>query len=106
MLTIDAVILIVTVIIATVVHTKFGTILIWTGFAAIVVGALAATGAEDVVEYDLRLDQKIPQLNYERSPGKWQEMNRSYYFCLLTGAAGGLSVVVGLAINYLFTGAF
>lgn len=64
-------------------------------------------GAESVQgEYNLKLDQKMPQMNYERSPEKWQEMTKSHNFCLLMGVAGGLSVLSGFAINYLFTGVF
>ena len=95
----------ITVIAATLIQAKFGTILIWTGFVAIVLGAMAAMGAVRVQgEYNLKLDQKMPQEKYERSPEKWQEITKSYDFCLLMGAAGGLSVLSGFAINYLFTG--
>jgi len=107
MLAIDAVLLIISAIIAAFYQARFGTILIWTGFAAIILGGMAAMGAGSVAgEYNFKLDQTMPQLNYERTPEKWQEMNKSYSFCLLMGAAGGISIVSGLAINYFFTGAF
>jgi len=64
MLAIDAVLLIISAIIAAFYHVRFGTILIWTGFAAIIVGGMAAMGAGSVAgEYNLKLDQKMPQLN-------------------------------------------
>lgn len=101
------VILIIAVMIFAFVQGRFGTILIWTGFAAIIVGGMAAMGAESVEgEYNLKLDQKFQQLNYARSPKKWMEMNKSFNFCLVMGVAGGLSILSGLATNYFFTGAF
>lgn len=79
----------------------FGTGLIWAGLGAIVIGGMAALGGWGVApgEYNMKYDQKLPQLNYERTPGKWSEMYKSYNFCLYLGVAAMILIVTGFFIN-------
>ncbi|MBJ6724941.1 hypothetical protein [Geomesophilobacter sediminis] len=106
MLYIDAAVVVLSAFIAVGGSERFGTVLVWGGFLTIIIGGMAAMGAGNVGpgEYDLRLDQKFPQLNFARTPEKWQEMNKSYDICLLLGAAGGSCILLGLALNLLFYG--
>jgi hypothetical protein len=82
---------------------KFETGLIWAGLGAIVIGGIASLGGWGVApgEYNMKYDQKLPQLNYERTPAKWSEMNKSYNFCLYLGIAAMIPIVIGFFINYI-----
>jgi len=82
---------------------KFGTALIWAGIGAIVIGSMAAFGGGSIGpgEFNLKYDQKLPQYNYQRTPDKWSEMNKSYSFCLYMAVAGIIPIAVGLLINYI-----
>jgi O-acetylhomoserine/O-acetylserine sulfhydrylase-like pyridoxal-dependent enzyme len=80
---------------------KFGAVLIWTGLGSIVIGSFAALGGWSVApgEYNLKFNQKLPQLNYERTPDKWSEMNKSYSFCLYMAAAAIIPIIIGVLID-------
>ena len=80
---------------------KFGTALVWTGIGTIIIGSFAALGGWSVApgEYNLKFDQKLPQLNYERTPDKWSEMHKSYSFCLYMAAAAIIPIIMGVLID-------
>lgn len=70
------------------------------------IGAMSAAGSINLAEgeYDLKLDQKLPQLNYYRTDNKLKEMNKSHDFGIVMVAAGAVSIAVGLILNMIITG--
>jgi hypothetical protein len=103
---IDGVILVAVAGVVTFTDVRYGTLLFWSGVAIVMIGAMSAVGSGNVAggEYDLKLDQKIPQLNYCRTDDKLEEMSKSYAFGTLMLAAGAVLIVVGLLLNKIFTG--
>ncbi|WP_152609866.1 hypothetical protein [Geobacter sp. OR-1] len=84
---------------------RYGTLLIWSGVAVALVGAMPAIGSGNVQgEYNLKFDQTIPQLNYNRTDDKLREMNKSYDFGVVMAAAGAILIAVGLILNKIITG--
>ncbi len=79
---------------------NIGVLLFWLGLAMLAIGSYAAVGSWEVApnEYNLNFDQKIPQRNYERSQGKWSEMNKSYDFSLYVAAAAIPLIIIGYLI--------
>ena len=78
----------------------------WAGVAVAMIGAMSAAGSINLAEgeYDLKLDQKLPQLNYYRTDNKLKEMNKSHDFGIVMVAAGAVSIAVGLILNKIITG--
>jgi len=103
---IDGVIFAVMAVVAAMTSARYGTLLLWSGVVVAVVGGMSAVGSSNVAggEYNLKFDQKIPQLNYHRTDEKLREMNKSYDFSVLMAAAGAVSITVGLILNKIITG--
>jgi drug/metabolite transporter (DMT)-like permease len=84
---------------------RYGTLLIWSGVAVALVGAMPAIRSGNLQgEYNLKFDQKIPQLNYDRTDGKLREMGKSYDFGVLMAAAGAILIAVGFIMNKIISG--
>ena len=85
---------------------RYGTLLIWSGVAVAVIGAMSAVGFSSVAggEYNLKFDQKIPQLDYNRTDDKLREMNKSYDYGVVMAIAGAVSIITGLILNKIITG--
>jgi len=84
---------------------RYGTLLVWSGVVVAVIGAMSAIGSGNVQgEYNLKFDQKLPQLNYNRTDEKLKEMDKSYDFGVLMAAAGAVSIAVGLILNKIIIG--
>lgn len=83
-------------------NLNFGTALVWSGLIMLGVGSMAALGGWSVApgEYNTKFDQKIPQLNYERSPEKWTDMHKSYSFFVYLVAASLAPIVTGYLIDH------
>lgn len=92
--------------VATLTYSRYGTLLFWAGVAVAMIGAMSAAGSINLAEgeYDLKLDQKLPQLNYYRTDNKLKEMNKSHDFGIVMVAAGAVSIAVGLILNMIITG--
>jgi hypothetical protein len=84
---------------------KYGTLLIWSGVAVAVIGAMSAVGSSSVAgeEYNLKFDQKIPQLNYNRTGDKLKAMNKSHDYGVVMVIAGAVSIITGLILNRVIT---
>ena len=80
---------------------RYGTLILWSGVVVAVVGGMSAIGSGNVAggEYNLKFDQKIPQLNYHRPDDKLREMNKSYDFGVLMAVAGAVAIAAGLILN-------
>lgn len=78
-------------------RANIGVLLFWLGLAMLAIGSYAAIGGWKVApnEYNLNFDQKMPQRNYERTPEKWSEMNKSYDFSLYMAASAIPLIIVG-----------
>ena len=85
---------------------RYGTLLFWSGVAIAMIGGMSAVGSSNVAggEYNLKFDQKIPQLNYHRTDDKLREMNKSYDFGVLMAVAGAVAIAAGLILNKIITG--
>ena len=92
--------------VATLTDVRYGTLIFWSGVTVVMIGAMSAVGSGNVAggEYDLKLDQKIQQLNYFRTDDKLNEMGKSYAFGTFMLAAGTILIVIGLMLNKVFTG--
>ena len=84
---------------------RYGTLLIWSGVAVAFIGAMSSVGSGNVQgEYNLKFDQKIPQMNYYRTDDKLKEMDKSYSFGVLMAVAGAVAIAAGLILNKIITG--
>lgn len=84
---------------------RYGTLLIWSGVAVAMIGGMSAAGSQNVQgEYNLKFDQKIPQLNYHRTDDKLKEIDKSCEFGLVMAAAGVILIGVGLILNKIIAG--
>jgi drug/metabolite transporter (DMT)-like permease len=92
--------------VATLIDSRYGTLLFWAGVTVAMIGSMSAVGSINLAEgeYDLKLDQKIPQLNYNQTDDKLKEMNKSQNFGIVMVAAGAVSIAVGLILNKIITG--
>jgi len=92
--------------VATLTYSRYETLLFWAGVAVAMIGAISAAGSINLAEgkFDLKLDQKLPQLNYYRTDNKLKEMNKSHDFGIVMLAAGAVSIAVGLILNKIITG--
>lgn len=92
--------------VATLTYSRYGTLLLWAGVAVAMIGAMSAAGSINLAEgeYNLKLDQKLPQLNYYRTDDKLKEMNKSHDFGIIMVVAGAVSTAVGLILNKIITG--
>jgi len=72
---IDGVILALMAGVAAVTSARYGTLLLWSGVVVAFVGGMGAVGSVNVAgrEYNLKFDQKIPQLNFHRTDDKLKE---------------------------------
>ena len=102
-LLLDIVIFILACIITWLTDIGFGIALIMAGVGAIGIGVAAAMGGPEIAEseYDLRYNQTIPQLKYERTSDKFREIHKSYRFFLYMAVASILPISVGCLIEYL-----
>lgn len=85
---------------------RYGTLLLWSGVVVAFVGGMCAVGSVNVAggEYNLKFDQKIPQLNYHRTDEKLREIEKSYDFGVLMAIAGAVAIAAGLILNKIITG--
>jgi|GEM_PF-4685363 len=92
--------------VAAITSVRYGTLLLWSGVVFAVVGGMSAVESSNVAggEYNLKFDQKIPQLNYHRTDDKLREMNKSYDFSVLMAVAGAVAIAAGLILNKIITG--
>ncbi|GAM11657.1 hypothetical protein OR1_03973 [Geobacter sp. OR-1] len=92
--------------VAAITSARYGTLLLWSGVVVAFVGGMCAVGSVNVAggEYNLKFDQKIPQLNYNRTDEKLREMNNSYNVGVLMAVAGAVAIVAGLILNKIITG--
>lgn len=92
--------------VAVITSARYGTLLLWSGVVVAFVGGMSAAGSVNVAggEYNLKFDQKIPQLNYHRTDDKLREMNKSYDFGVLMAIAGAIAIAAGLILNKIITG--
>jgi len=92
--------------VAAFITVRYGTLLFWAGVSVAMFGAMSAAGSINLAEgeYDLKLDQKIPQLNYYRTDDKLSEIYKSHNFGIVMVAAGVVSIANGLIINKIISG--
>lgn len=79
---------------------SMGGALIWTGSATLLLGSFAAAGSSGVArgEYNLKFDQKLPQLDLNRDSERISEMDKSYSFGIYMAAASVIPILVGIVI--------
>ena len=92
--------------VAVISSARDGTLLLWSGVVVAFVGGMCAVGSVNVAggEYNLKFDQKIPQLNYHRTDDKLREIEKSYNFGVLMTIAGAVAIAAGLILNKIITG--
>jgi len=92
--------------VAAITNARYGTLLFWAGVSVAMIGAMSAAGSINLAEgeYDLKLDQKIPQLNYHRTDDKLSGIYKSHNFGIVMVAAGVVSIATGLIFNKIITG--
>lgn len=92
--------------VTTLIESRYGTLLFWAGVAVAMIGAMSAVGSINLAEgeYDLKLDQKIPQLNYNQTEDKLKDMDKSQNFGIIMVAAGAVLIAVGLILNKIISG--
>lgn len=98
---IDGLIFAVMAVVTAMTSARYGNLLLWSGIVVAIVGGMSVGGSDSLAggEYNLKYDQKIPQLNYHRTDDKLREMNKSYDFGLLMAAAGTVAIAAGLILN-------
>jgi hypothetical protein len=81
---IDVTIFVIMAEVAALTNARYGTLLLWAGVVVAMIGAMSAAGSINLAEgeYDLKLNQKIPQLNYHQTDDKLEEMNKAIFLAL------------------------
>jgi len=71
--------------------------LIILGLIEITVGGLASGGSMSVQgEYDLKYDQKLPQMNIHKTPERFGEEDKSLSFMVVMSGLGVATLIIGI----------